>query len=577
MKTIRLIFPYLKPYRGKLLLATALTALATVCDLLLPTIMSDILDVGIHSADMNFIFLCCAKMLAVAAMSLAAVLGGCWLSSAVVAGFCADLRQSVFAKVNTMSIEAVSRFGTAALLSRSTHDIGTLSWVTSMLSGSVVMIPVLFIGGVVLAMGIDVMLSLVLLVFLPLVFLVVIRIGNKIEPLWKISDKYTDKQNDIVRERLHGIRVIRAFNSEMREHARIEEATHTMAKNIIRANVSMGLISPLAMAIMNLAAVVVIWLGGLRMELNPGSVSGGEIFALIQYLGLIMNGVISASYAITMFPHAKVAAGRIGEVLNEESIFEPESAQPVILSGAISMKDVSFCYPGADEAAVSGISLEIKPGQNVAIIGGTGSGKSTIVQLLMGFCRPSAGKILFDGRELDALGGRTVRQNISCVLQKAAIYSGSIRKNLLIGKPDADDAQLRQALRDAQLSEFVEGLPEGLDHELRQSGKNLSGGQKQRLCIARALLKAAPIFIFDDSFSALDFLTEAKLRKALESCAAGKTRIVITQRVSTAMNCDRIFVMDRGRLIAAGDHRQLLEECSVYREIYTSQTGGEAI
>ena len=568
------IFAYLKPYRGGLLLGMLLMAISTVCELLLPDIMSDILNTGVYNADLSYIFRCCAKMLAVALVSLGSVLGGWYISSKVVAGFCADLRQGVFRKVNTMRFEDISRMGSSALLTRSTHDVGTLSWVASMLSGSIITIPVLFIGGVVLALGKDAVLSLVLLLFIPLVFAAVVKIGKKIEPLWETSDKYMDKQNDIVRERLHGIRVIRAFNSEPREHKRIEDATQVMAENIIRANVSMGVISPLSIALMNMAVVLIVYLGGFRMERGISSASGGDIFAVIQYITLIMNGVVMAAFSIVMYPHAKVAAKRIGEVLDVESPAEPEEEE-LHFSGDIRLESLSFGYEGAAENAVSEISLHIRPGQQVAVIGGTGSGKSTLVQLLMGFRRPSAGHIFFDGRDSVSISPKTIRENISCVLQKAAIYSGSIRKNIAMGRPGATDEELLAAAEIAQMGDYLASLPEGLDHELTQSGKNLSGGQKQRICIARAVLKNAPIYIFDDSFSALDFLTEARLRKALSERTAGKTRIVITQRVSSAMSCDCIFVMDKGRLVDAGSHQELLERCKIYQEIYVSQTGGE--
>ncbi len=568
------ILLYLKPYGSRLLLSIALMAVSTVCELLLPAIMSDILNTGVYTADLAYIFRCCGKMLLVALISLAAVLGGWYISSGVVAGFCADLRQGVFRKVNTMSFEDLSRIGTAALLTRSTTDVSTLSWVASMLSGSIVTIPVLFLGGVILAMRKDPVLSLVLLLFIPLVFVAVVRIGRKIEPLWEVSDKYVDKQNDIVRERLHGIRVIRAFNSEPREHKRIEDATHVMSEYIIKANVSMGIISPMAVAMMNLAAVLIVYLGGFRMEQGLSSASGGDIFAVVQYVALIMNGIVMAAFAIVRYPHAKVAAKRIGEVLNVESSVEPEEEE-LLFSGDIRLEDVSFCYEGAAESAVSGVSMHIAPGQQAAIIGGTGSGKSTLVQLLMGFHRPSSGRILFDGRDSLSLSPRTIRGNISCVLQKAAIYSGSIRKNILMGRPDASDKEVMQAAEIAQMGDYLSTLPEGLDHELTQAGRNLSGGQKQRICIARAVLKNAPIYIFDDSFSALDFLTEARLRRALSEHTGGRTRIVITQRVSSAMSCDCIFVMDKGRLVDSGTHAELLERCKIYQEIYVSQTGGE--
>ena len=570
------IIPFLKPYRAQLLLAVLLSAASTLCELLLPTIMSDILDKGVYLADLSYILRCCGRMLIVALISLGTVLGGAYLSAQVVAGFCTDLRETVFNRVNNMSFEEFSSIGTSALLSRATHDIGNLSWVASMLSGSVVTIPVLFLGGVLLAMRKDTVLALIMLVFVPVVFVIVTVIGRKIEPLWVISDSYVDKQNDIVRERLHGIRVIRAFNSEPREHKRIDEATHVMADNIIHANVSMGLVSPLTIALMNMAAVLIVWIGGWRMENGLSGVSGGDIFAIVQYVALTMNGVVMAAFMIVMLPHAKVAAGRIGVVLDSEGIADPNPEEALELKGDIEFKHVSFCYDGASVPAVEDVSLHIRAGEKVAVIGGTGSGKSTLVQLLMSFRLPTSGKIYFDGRDAATINRKIIRDNMSCVLQRPAIYSGSICRNIEMGRPGASEAEIEEAVGIAQMADYVDSLPDGLEHMLEQSGKNLSGGQKQRICIARAILKNAPIFIFDDSFSALDFMTEARLRARLGEKIQGRTQIVITQRISSAMSSDCIFVMDGGRLVDAGRHEELLERCRIYREIYVSQTGGEA-
>ncbi len=570
------IIPFLKPYRAQLLLAVLLSAASTLCELLLPTIMSDILDKGVYLADLSYILRCCGRMLIVALISLGTVLGGAYLSAQVVAGFCTDLRETVFNRVNNMSFEEFSSIGTSALLSRATHDIGNLSWVASMLSGSVVTIPVLFLGGVLLAMRKDAVLALIMLVFVPVVFVIVTVIGRKIEPLWVISDSYVDKQNDIVRERLHGIRVIRAFNSEPREHKRIDEATHVMADNIIHANVSMGLVSPLTIALMNMAAVLIVWIGGWRMENGLSGVSGGDIFAIVQYVALTMNGVVMAAFMIVMLPHAKVAAGRIGVVLDSEGIADPNPEEALELKGDIEFKHVSFCYDGASVPAVEDVSLHIRAGEKVAVIGGTGSGKSTLVQLLMSFRLPTSGKIYFDGRDAATINRKIIRDNMSCVLQRPAIYSGSICRNIEMGRPGASEAEIEEAVGIAQMADYVDSLPDGLEHMLEQSGKNLSGGQKQRICIARAILKNAPIFIFDDSFSALDFMTEARLRARLGKKIQGRTQIVITQRISSAMSSDCIFVMDGGRLVDAGRHEELLERCRIYREIYVSQTGGEA-
>ena len=572
------ILPYLKPYRGKMLLGMLLIAVSSVCSLLLPTIMSDILDGGIYTSDWDYILRCCGKMLVVTLISLGAVAAGTWCRTQVVSGFCADLRAMVFRRVNTLTFEEVSRIGTSALLTRSTHDVGTLAWVADMLSSNIITIPVLFFGGVVLAFSKDSTLALIILLAMPVIMLLVLAIGRKVEPLWKVSDEYCDKQNDLVRERLHGIRVIRAFNREGQEQNRIAEATRVMAEHIIEANTKMGLVAPIAIALMNLVAVAILYFGGSRMQSGVSGASGGDIFAMIQYVALVMNGIVMAAFALVMYPHAKVAADRIGEVMDADMMTETageNTAEDITFAGDIRMEGVTFRYEGADAAAVSDVSLHIAAGQKVAIIGGTGSGKSTLVQLLMAFRLPTEGKIYFDGRDSVTLSRRTIRHNISCVLQRAGIYSGTIRENIAMGRPSAAEEELMEAAAVAQMADYIKAQPEGLDHRLEQAGKNLSGGQKQRVSIARAVLKNAPIYLFDDSFSALDFMTEANLRRALAEKAAGKTQIVVTQRVTSAMSSDRIFVMDGGRLVDAGTHAELLERCEVYREIYLSQTGGE--
>lgn len=567
------IVRYLKPYWKGLLGATVVIALGTMCDLLLPTIMSNILNNGVYTQDFGYILRCCALMLVVALVGLGATLIGSWLSSNVVAGFCADLRSVVFRKVNAMSFEEFGKLGTAALVTRATHDVSTVSWIAAELSGTVVTIPVLFLGGVMLAMQKDVTLSLTMLAFVPVILVVVIILGKRIMPLWVKSDDYIDIQNGLMRERLRGIRVIRAFNAEQKEHERIADATHIMAKYIIKGNVAMGLITPLATLLLNLATVLVVYIGGWRMELGY-RLTGGDVFAIVQYVSLVSSGVIMGAFAIIMFPHAKVAADRIGQVLQAEGMADPIARQDLRFSGDIEFDNVTFSYEGASEPALKDITVHIHPGQKIAVIGGTGAGKSTLVSMLLGFRMPTSGQVKLDGIPTSQLSRYTMRENMSCVLQNSTIYSGTIRENIQMGRPDASEMEIWKSLEIAQAKEFVESFPEKLDHEIKQSGKNLSGGQKQRLSIARAVLKDAPIYIFDDSFSALDFLTEANLRKALSKTIQGKTQIIVTQRVSSAMHCDCICVMDKGELVDVGNHQQLLDRCRVYREIYESQTGG---
>ena len=568
------IIRFLRPYRGKTAFAMLLVGIATVCDLMLPTIMSDILNNGVRQADFSYIARCCGQMLLIAVLGLATLLAGRKLSSDVVADFESDIRAAVFRRVNEISFTDFESFGTAALITRSTNDTGTLSWVASLVSGSLITIPILFLGGITLAMRKSVILSLILLASIPLVLLVVLLVSRDIRPLHQKSDHYIDVQNDLMRERLHGIRVIRAFNKEQMQHDKIADATHVMAENIINANVRMQTISPVGVFLLNVSVLLILWVGAVQTGSAASGITGGDVFAVVQYAALLANGVMMAGMAVVMLPHAQVAAGRISEVLDLAPADENGGDSSHQFGGTITFDHVTFRYQGAAEPAVSDVSLSILPGQKVSIIGGTGSGKSTLVQLLLAFRSPTEGQLLFDGVPAETLNNGTIRRNISCVLQRAAVYTGTIRRNIELGRPGAPEADIEQAASIAQLADYIATLPDGMEHELAESGKNLSGGQKQRLCIARAILKDAPIYIFDDSFSALDFLTEAKLRQALNEKIAGRTQIVITQRITSAMNSDQIFVMDKGRLIDHGTHTQLLERCEIYREIYASQTGG---
>ncbi|MCQ2418822.1 MAG: ABC transporter ATP-binding protein/permease [Clostridia bacterium] len=575
---MRKLIKFLSPYKSKIALATLFMAVSAICELLLPTIMSNILDKGISNADaantFPYILKCCGIMLAVAVVSLAAVIAGRYFSDRVTTYFTRDLRVAIFHKVHTMTFEEMGRIGTGGLVSRSTHDVGTLSWVSSMASGSVVIIPLMFFGSVALCLFKSVKLSLIMLAAVPLVIIVVALIGKKITPLWEISDEYCDKQNDIVRERIRGIRVIRAFNREPREHERISEATHIMADNIIRANVTMNIVTPVVSLLLNFAVVLVVWFGGKAIEGRTG-LTPGDVFAVTQYILLVLNSLLIASFAIIMFPHAKVAARRVGEVLNAEGQADAIAEENLYFTGKIDFEDVSFCYEGADQPAVSHIDMHIRPGDRISIIGGTGSGKSTIVSLLMSFRQPTSGRVLFDGRDAKTISRKTIRRNMSCALQKSMIYAGTVRENVQMGRMDATEEEIVEALDIAQMRDFIQEQADGMDYVLQQAGSNLSGGQKQRLAIARAIIKDAPIYIFDDSFSALDFLTEAKLRTRLNEKFKGRTQIVITQRVTSAMSSDCIFVLSDGKLVGAGKHAELVKTCDIYREIYASQTGGD--
>ena len=570
---MRKLLSYLKPYKGRIALATLLMAISAVCNLLLPTLMSNVLDKGVYGAaegdTLGYIIKTAAWMLGISVVSLASVAGGYWVVYHVISGYTWSLRSALFKKVHTMTLAEVGRIGASNLVTRSTHDVGTLNWVISMLCGNVIIIPLMFLGGVILCMRKDFMLSLVILCAVPFLM------SKKLAHLWEVSDEYCDKQNDMVRERLRGIRVIRAFDREKNAHERITDATRVMANNIIKANVSMAILDPLAAFVLNIAALIIVYLGGVQMERGSG-LTPGDVFAMIQYINIILGAIISVSFAIVMLPHVRVAAKRLGQVTESTGIEDSRHAEGRVFTGAIELENVSYTYPSSSLPALSELNLSIKAGEWVSVIGGTGSGKTTLAELLLAFRAPTEGSLSFDGVAASDISPKDVRANISCSLQKSMLYAGTVADNLRMGKPDASDKELWAALELAQIAEFLREKPEGLNFKLEQAAANISGGQKQRLAIARAILKDAPIYIFDDSFSALDFLTEAKVRKALNEKLSGRTRIVITQRVVSAMHSDRIFVLSDGALVGSGTHSELLETCPIYKEIYISQTGGDA-
>jgi ATP-binding cassette subfamily B protein len=577
---LRKIFSYLKPYRGKIALATLLMAVSAVCDLMLPTLMSEVLDKGVYGAaeadTFGYILTTAGWMLGLSALSLATVAGGYWLVYHVVAGYTKSLRSALFEQVHRMTLSEVGRIGTSDLVTRITHDVGNLNWIISSLCGSILIIPLMFLGGVFLCMRKDIQLSLVILIAVPLLIGAGLLMSRNMEQLWDLGDKQCDKQNELVRERLRGIRVIRAFDREQQSHERIADATHVMAESFIRANVRMEIVDPAAALVLNLAALLIVFLGGVRME-KGSRLTAGDIFAIVQYINIILGAIVAVSYDIVALPHIRVTLKRLKQITESTGLEEEKPAEGLVFSGAVDLDHAGYTYPGSSLPALSGVDLHIKAGEWVSVIGGTGAGKTTLAELLLAFRAPTKGRLSFDGRDAAAISPKDIRANVSCALQKSMLYAGTVAENLRMGRPEATDEELWAALELAQIADFFKEKAEGLAFRLEPAATNISGGQKQRLAIARAILKDAPIYIFDDSFSALDFITEAKVRRALNEKLQGKTRIVITQRVVSAMHSDRIFVLADGALAGAGTHEELLKSCSIYREIYLSQTGGEAV
>jgi ATP-binding cassette subfamily B protein len=565
------ILPFIKPYKYKLIVDGALYLIATLCSLFMPYLMSDIVNVGIRNGDMDYIVRQGIVMLTLAAAMLVSGLFSTKLNAGIVSGFAANLQRGVFQKINSLTFEEYETIGTSSLLTRSTDDIFSLQEAATAIVYAIVTVPVLFFGGTVLAFMSDWLLALVLLVLAPLVLLIVWLVTRNIGPLWVNADKYIDLQNKIVRERLGGIRVIRSFDKEDFEHERAADATREMAKNIIRSNVLTNMINPLSLLLLNLSTVAMLYIGAIRLQTEP-MLRAGDVIATIQYVALIMNGLLVLSWTFAFLPHIRVCIKRISEVLSLKGV-EARAAENIRLGGEIVFRDVSFRYDDADAPALSHIDLRIQSGQVAAVIGGTGSGKSTLAKLLLRFHEPTGGAISLGGRDCAALARETVRDNISIALQKPGIFQGTIAENLKMGKSEATRQEMENVCEIAQILDFVRGNEKGFDYELTQAGANISGGQKQRISIARTILKDACAYVFDDSFSALDYLTESKLRRALNAYLRGKTQLIITQRAATAMRCDVIYVLDRGQLVGSGTHAKLMEECPIYREIYVSQLG----
>ncbi len=575
---MRKIFPFLKPYKGPLILTAVLCLVWTLQGMFLPYLMSRIVDDGIATGNMGVILKLGALMLGLAILSMLCALWTSAINAKISAGFSHDLTRGIFDKASGLGFEDFSKIGTAGLLTRSTHDVSTISMASSMFVNVVVVVPILIAGGVLFALLSDRVLALILLLATPVAFLILFPIVRHLDKLWKLSDEYIDEQNRLMRERLSGIRVIRAFDKEAHEHGRIAHATEEMAKYIIRANVRAGYVNPLCMLVLNMATVVMLLVGANRLQdpaLMEAGLTAGGIIATVQYVALILNGVMMLSWTVVFLPHLKVCINRVTEVLALPD--EPaETGDGTILGGDLVLENVGFAYPDSELKTLSGVSLAVKAGQTAAIIGGTGSGKSTLLKLLLDFYPPTEGSISLGGRPYETLGRGCVRDNVSAALQKGMVFEGTLLDNVRMGNPDASEDDVKNALDIAQMTEFVQSHEEGLQYRLAQSGANISGGQKQRISIARTILKPASVYVFDDSFSALDYLTESKLRKALNRHLAGKTQIIITQRAATAMRCDVIFVIEQGSIVGSGTHAELLQSCTVYREIVRSQLGGDA-
>ncbi|MFC5467971.1 ABC transporter ATP-binding protein [Cohnella suwonensis] len=579
------LFRNLGPYRWAVAAVMALVLLQSLSELYLPTLMADIINDGVVKGDIPYIWRIGGFMLGVTAIGTIVSIASSYLSSRVSSAFGRDVRRKVFRHVESFSLQEFDKLGTASLITRTTNDITQVQSVLVMMMRMMISAPMMCIGGLIMAVSKDAHLSLVFVGALPILALTIYAIASRGIPYFKAMQKKVDKLNLVLREGLTGIRVIRSFNRFEHETARFKEANGDLTRTAIKVNQIMASMWPLMMLILNFSSIAIIWFGGVRV--SEGQMQVGDLMAFLQYAMQIMFSLLMVSMMFVMVPRASASAVRINEVLETMPVIEDVEKERKRASenkpaesaarGTVEFDNVTFRYPGAENPAVSGISFRALPGETTAIIGGTGSGKSTLVSLLPRFYDVEEGAVRVDGADVRDLSIEELREKIGLVPQKALLFTGTVADNIRFGKADATDEEVRHAAATAQASDFVEEMPEGYGSAVAQGGTNLSGGQKQRLSIARALVRKPRVYLFDDSFSALDFKTDAKLRAALKAETTEATVIIVAQRVSTVMEANRIIVLDEGRIVGSGTHRELMQSCDVYREIVSSQLSEEEI
>lgn len=569
---------YLKPWTPEIVAVLVLVFAQTLADLYLPTLMSDIIDKGVMNGDTAYIISTGLFMLFVAGTSIAASVVASWLGARASAGYGAALRERIFSKVETFSLEEFDRFGASTLITRSTNDITQIQMVTLMALRMMVGAPLMAVGGIIMALSKDRALTWVLAAVIPVLTAVVVLLLSKAIPLFRSIQKKIDRINLVLREGLQGIRVIRAFNREGRERERFEEANAELTKTYVSVNRLMAFMMPSVMLIMNVASIAILWFGIGRID--RGEMEIGSLIAFIQYAFQILFSFIMFTMIFIMVPRAQAAAVRVGEVIDTMPVIvDPERPTPIPagVCGSVEFRDVTFRYHGAEQAALERVSFSANCGEVTAIIGGTGSGKSTLAKLVPRFYDPDEGQVLIDGVDLRELRQEDLRSRIGYVPQKAILFSGTVEENIRVGREEASRGEVEKAATIAQAAEFIGEMEGGYEHVIDQGGLNVSGGQKQRLSMARALARRPEIYVFDDSFSALDFKTDAKLRAALHAEIGESTILVVAQRIGTVMDADRIIVLDEGRVVGIGKHRELLDTCPIYREIAASQLTEERI
>ncbi len=574
MKTVARYYKKYIPF----ILLTVLALFGQVwCELSLPRYMADIIDNGIVTGNMEHIRNVGLIMIGIAVIAVACSIAGGFFAALTAAGAAQAIRKNLFNKVIRFSAAELNKFSIASLITRSTNDVQIIQQTTLSMMRLLMTAPIMGAGAVIMALKTSASLSWTLGLALICVSGLMIFSFIVIFPRFKMMQGKLDRINLVMKERLSGTLVVRAFRTEKHEEKRFDFANRDLTQLYIFVNKALAFMMPTLMLIMSGAGVLIVWVGAHMVD--AGELLIGNMLAYLQYAMLVIMSFMFVTMIFVMFPRAAVSARRIGTVLDAE-ISIADSEEPIAANekkGVIEFRNVSFSYPGAVEKALADISFTAEPGKMTAIVGGTGSGKTTLINLIPRFYDVSEGEILFDGVDIRKMAQNELRRNIGMIPQKGTLFSGTIRSNLLYGNEDASDAELIEATEIAQATEFIREKPNGFDEEIAQGGANVSGGQKQRLCIARALVRRPGIYLFDDSFSALDFATEKALRKSLRTSVGESTFIVVAQRINTIIDADRIIVLDDGRIVGDGKHEELMESCDVYHEIALSQLSDEEL
>ncbi|PQZ87376.1 multidrug ABC transporter ATP-binding protein [Arthrobacter sp. MYb227] len=573
----RLLSVYLKPYT-KLLLAVAFFQMSqSIASLFLPSLNADIIDNGIAKGDIGHIWVVGGLMLGVTFVQVACALCAVYFGAKTAMSLGRDLRAGIFHRVSLFSEREVASFGAPTLITRTTNDVQQVQMFVLMACTMFISAPILAVGGVIMALQQDVGLSWLMAVSVPILLIAIGFLITKMVPQFQRMQKRIDKVNQVLREQLTGIRVIRAFVREDIESKRFEDANSELTETALSVGRYFALMFPIVMVVLNVSSVAVIWFGGFRVE---AGMEVGALVAYLSYLLQILMAVMMATFIGVILPRAAVSGERIQEVVQTETtvLMPLNGITELSETGSVEFENVEFSYPGAAQPVLHDLNFSVHAGQTVAIIGSTGSGKTTLVNLLPRLFDATGGRVLIDGADVREIAPDTLWGQIGLVPQKPYLFTGTVASNLRYGKPDASDDELWQALETAQAAAFVAGLPEGLQAPISQGGTNVSGGQRQRLAIARALVKAPQLYVFDDSFSALDMATDARLRAALAKEASGATKIIVAQRLVSIIDADLILVLEDGAIVGAGKHEQLLVDCPTYVEIVESQMvqGGRA-